>query len=701
MPTFYDRVIELKDETVQAFWNGTATLNKNVSRFPTFRKFYSHTFKASDLFLTFNFAWAVVCVAVVRYSQAQPFPLLSTLPAIIMLAVGLSIPMVSQFIMPATQIAIYIWTLYWVPGSYSIFLPFHLSTFCCPLLSIAIWLFGPSHCLQYFSFLTGYTNLVVVVAYITLEYTWVPPAKLPFNYETVFAGINTGLQAVFLDCFFPRYLSVTTLFCVLCFLHGGLQEKVGFLFGVGVAMKCFLYFLPNELRKNYETSPLLSSLFASNTIDDIVKINNEGHDNAIASVTKAVADLDHDNWIDGSAYIHDMVVAPCQIGQDRGKNAVEDAESIRPSLLSISLENTSLTLLPPDHLGKAKRKVTDVSEVFQTRSSSTPPANLLVTITPSQCNKNSEEQRDEEVQTLSSLVPPLPFITGKRNSGEDRGGDFPQFPSQSSKPIRRRSVVGPREHQKLKTSHRSLDVNIGRLPRRQLPTPPLLPSQAGNAVIRRHSFLSSPAVQARWDDSFFEMVEKLGESSSRITFKVREKRSGLLFVRKTFHPCQTSGHYIKMALLKLIDLQESGCASPNVVRCFGTYLSNNIGEGVRGIFEFCEEGSLLSIGRTIARRGGVVGEKIIGRLAEGVRGKQKQTLALISCISLQMLQGLCYLHFLGMVHHNVRPSNVFFTRLGVVKLSEPEIPGEEPVALTDRFTKTVRYASVSFVRRAS
>ena len=60
-----------------------------------------------------------------------------------------------------------------------------------------------------------------------------------------------------------------------------------------------------------------------------------------------------------------------------------------------------------------------------------------------------------------------------------------------------------------------------------------------------------------------------------------------------------------------------------------------------------------------------------------------------------MLQGLSYLHSLNMVHFNIRPSNVLITQLGIVKLSEPEIPGEGAVALTDRFMRAVFYASVS------
>ena len=644
MPALYNRVVELKDKTVQAFWKGIVRLDKTVSPYPTFRKLHSHTFKLADFFLPFNFAWAVACVAIVRYFQAQPFPLLSAFETTILVAVGLSIPMVSQFILPATGIIVYIWTLYWVrffPGSYSISLPFHLSTLSYPLLSFVMWLFGPSHCVQFFSSLTGYTNVMVAMTYIALGSTWVPPARLPFSYETIFAGLNTGLQTLFLGCFFPQHPSFTALFCVSCFLHGGLQEKLGFLLGVGAAVKCFLYFLPDDFRKNYETSALLSSLFSSNAIHDLEKRNHEVQDNAVAAVPVEVIESPHENCIDvfagtqASTFMlstapQDIVVAPsppCQMNQ-AGENATgSDLKAIRPRHLSFALENLSLTSPLPYQLGKDGTTVTDVLEAIETKLPSTPLTNPLATVAPSQYPE------EEGIGPLPAVQPFLVVTNQERNPDEDHGRiNFPQSVPQESKPVgRRRSVLGPREHQKSKTFRRSLDVNLGR-PRRQLPTPPHLPNQAANVTSFPRPFFSSPAVQARWNDDLFEVLECLGESSSRITHKVREKRSRLCYVRKTFYPCQTSGDNIKMALLKLIDCQEDGGASLNVVRCYGAYLSDNISEGVRGIFEFCEEGSLRSIGSTIARRGGIVGEKIAGRLAEGVSENESIPSIISSCL---------------------------------------------------------------------
>jgi mitogen-activated protein kinase kinase len=99
---------------------------------------------------------------------------------------------------------------------------------------------------------------------------------------------------------------------------------------------------------------------------------------------------------------------------------------------------------------------------------------------------------------------------------------------------------------------------------------------------------------------------------------VREKRSGLLYVRKTFYSRQTSGNHIIRHLFDLIARQDSPDASSNVIRCYGAYLDVE-NDGVRGIFEFCEGGSLYSISNVITQRGAIVGEKIAGRIASGVR----------------------------------------------------------------------------------
>jgi mitogen-activated protein kinase kinase len=56
----------------------------------------------------------------------------------------------------------------------------------------------------------------------------------------------------------------------------------------------------------------------------------------------------------------------------------------------------------------------------------------------------------------------------------------------------------------------------------------------------------------------------------------------------------------------------------HIVNFYGAYMSPSSSE-VKILMEYCEGGSLDAIGKRIARRGAVVGEKVVGRIAEGVR----------------------------------------------------------------------------------
>ena len=55
----------------------------------------------------------------------------------------------------------------------------------------------------------------------------------------------------------------------------------------------------------------------------------------------------------------------------------------------------------------------------------------------------------------------------------------------------------------------------------------------------------------------------------------------------------------------------------NIVLFHGAYMSPSSSE-VKILMEYCEGGSLETIGKRIKDRGAIVGEKIAGRLAEGV-----------------------------------------------------------------------------------
>jgi mitogen-activated protein kinase kinase len=74
--------------------------------------------------------------------------------------------------------------------------------------------------------------------------------------------------------------------------------------------------------------------------------------------------------------------------------------------------------------------------------------------------------------------------------------------------------------------------------------------------------------------------------------------------------------------------------------------------------EFCEGGSLDSIYREVKKLGGRTGEKVLGKIAEGV------------------LNGLTYLHSKKIIHRDIKPSNILLCRDGQVKLCDFGVSGE-------------------------
>ncbi|KAF8962854.1 kinase-like domain-containing protein [Flammula alnicola] len=171
-------------------------------------------------------------------------------------------------------------------------------------------------------------------------------------------------------------------------------------------------------------------------------------------------------------------------------------------------------------------------------------------------------------------------------------------------------------------------------------------------------------------DFSFEELADLGQSSTRGSHKVRYRRNGAIYVRKSITPREMSVDQLIRELGTLLVMQHV-----NLVKCFGIYTSDRDGEEMKLVLEFCEGGSLESVGKMIKDRGGVVGEKVVGRLAEGI------------------LQGLAYLHDMPIFHRDIKPPNVLLSREGIVKLSEFVASGESVNALGDTFLSLVPYTA--------
>ncbi|KAF2001818.1 Pkinase-domain-containing protein [Amniculicola lignicola CBS 123094] len=99
------------------------------------------------------------------------------------------------------------------------------------------------------------------------------------------------------------------------------------------------------------------------------------------------------------------------------------------------------------------------------------------------------------------------------------------------------------------------------------------------------------------------------------------------------------------------------CASDHICRYYGAFMDDSTGT-ISIAMEFCEGGSLDSVYREVKKLGGRTGEKVLGKVAEGV------------------LNGLTYLHGHRIIHRDIKPSNILLCRNGQVKLCDFGVSGE-------------------------
>ena len=98
------------------------------------------------------------------------------------------------------------------------------------------------------------------------------------------------------------------------------------------------------------------------------------------------------------------------------------------------------------------------------------------------------------------------------------------------------------------------------------------------------------------------------------------------------------------------------CASEHICQYYGQF--DDISGTISIAMEFCEGGSLDGVYREVKKLGGRTGEKVLGKVAEGV------------------LNGLTYLHGRKIIHRDIKPSNILLCRSGQVKLCDFGVSGE-------------------------
>ncbi|KAJ4483201.1 kinase [Lentinula aciculospora] len=181
-------------------------------------------------------------------------------------------------------------------------------------------------------------------------------------------------------------------------------------------------------------------------------------------------------------------------------------------------------------------------------------------------------------------------------------------------------------------------------------------------TIPQEALLSNP-----WSDEFLEEICRLGEGASGAVHKVKDKRTGKIMARKTITTREAPMKQLERELLIM-----SSTNHINIIQFYGAYMSPSSSD-VKILMDFSEGGSLETVSRRIKKRNAVVGEKIAGRLAEGI------------------LQGLAYLHAKKTIHRDIKPSNILLSSRGIVKLCDFGVSGILNGSMASTFTGTSFY----------
>lgn len=115
-----------------------------------------------------------------------------------------------------------------------------------------------------------------------------------------------------------------------------------------------------------------------------------------------------------------------------------------------------------------------------------------------------------------------------------------------------------------------------------------------------------------FSDEVFEELSRLGEGAGGAVHKVMHKPSGLIMARKTITTLEVPRKQLERELSIAASAKHV-----NIIQWYGTYMSPSSSE-IKILLEYGEGGSLEAVGKRIKERGARVGEKIAGRLAEGV-----------------------------------------------------------------------------------
>ncbi|CAH00483.1 mitogen-activated protein kinase kinase MKK1 [Kluyveromyces lactis] len=161
----------------------------------------------------------------------------------------------------------------------------------------------------------------------------------------------------------------------------------------------------------------------------------------------------------------------------------------------------------------------------------------------------------------------------------------------------------------------------------------------------------------------------LGEGTGGSVTKCKLRNGSKIFALKTIATIENDGS--EKQIFRELQFNKS-CKSDFIVRYYGMFAC----EETSTIFiamEYMGGRSLDSVYKHLLSKGGRIGEKVLGKIAESV------------------LRGLFYLHERKIIHRDIKPQNILFNEIGQIKLCDFGVSGEAVNSLATTFTGTSYY----------
>lgn len=176
-----------------------------------------------------------------------------------------------------------------------------------------------------------------------------------------------------------------------------------------------------------------------------------------------------------------------------------------------------------------------------------------------------------------------------------------------------------------------------------------------------------------------EEVGILGEGNGGSVLKCRLKNQATVFALKTI--TANPNPEFQRQILRELNFNKS-CNSPYIVKYYGTFMDEESAT-ISIAMEYMGGKSLDAVYKNIKKRGGRIGEKVLGKIAESV------------------LRGLSYLHDRKIIHRDIKPQNILLDMKGNVKLCDFGVSGEVVDSLATTFTGTSYYMAPERIKGQS